>query len=116
MASQNTAIQQLLNAEKRAAEKVSDARKRKARRLKQAKEEAHAEIETYKQEREQQYRQHEQKILGSKGDTESKIEQATRVRIQELERRVANNKEKAMQKLLTLVCDIKPELHTNYKA
>jgi hypothetical protein len=29
MASQNTAIQQLLNAEKRAAEKVSEARKRK---------------------------------------------------------------------------------------
>jgi len=116
MASQNTAIQQLLNAEKRAAEKVADARKRKARRLKQAKEEAQAEIEAYKQEREQQYRQHEQKVLGSRGDMESKIEHTTRAKIQELERNVANNKEKAMQQLLTLVCDIKPELHVNYKA
>ena len=40
MASQTQGIQQLLVAEKRAAEKVSEARKRKNRRLKQAKEEA----------------------------------------------------------------------------
>ncbi|XP_026542696.1 V-type proton ATPase subunit G 2 isoform X2 [Pseudonaja textilis] len=36
MASQTQGIQQLLQAEKRAAEKVAEARKRKARRLKQA--------------------------------------------------------------------------------
>lgn len=40
MASQTQGIQQLLVAEKRAAEKVAEARKRKNRRLKQAKEEA----------------------------------------------------------------------------
>ena len=40
MASQTQGIQQLLSAEKRAAEKVAEARKRKNRRLKQAKEEA----------------------------------------------------------------------------
>ena len=39
MASQTQGIQQLLSAEKRAAEKVAEARKRKNRRLKQAKEE-----------------------------------------------------------------------------
>ena len=48
MASQTQGIQQLLAAEKRAAEKVSEARKRKNRRLKQAKEEAQAEIERFK--------------------------------------------------------------------
>ena len=48
MASQTAGIQQLLVAEKRAAEKVAEARKRKNRRLKQAKEEAQAEIEKYK--------------------------------------------------------------------
>ncbi len=42
-------IQQLLSAEKRAADKINDARKRKARRLKQAKEEAQQEIEKYRQ-------------------------------------------------------------------
>uniref|UniRef100_UPI003AAEB945 V-type proton ATPase subunit G 1 isoform X2 n=1 Tax=Centroberyx gerrardi TaxID=166262 RepID=UPI003AAEB945 len=39
MASQSQGIQQLLQAEKRAAEKVAEARKRKNRRLRQAKEE-----------------------------------------------------------------------------
>ncbi|CAD5119802.1 DgyrCDS8387 [Dimorphilus gyrociliatus] len=115
MASQSTGIQQLLAAEKRAAEKVSEARKRKARRLKQAKEEAQAEIDSYKQEREQQYRQHEANILGSKGDSEQRIDKETQIRLSELERDYNLNKEKAFAKLLTLVCDIKPQLHINYK-
>ncbi len=42
-------IQQLLQAEKRAADKINEARKRKARRLKQAKDEAQQEIEKYRQ-------------------------------------------------------------------
>ena len=67
MASQTQGIQQLLTAEKRAAEKVSEARKRKNRRLKQAKEEAQQEIEKYKAEREQTFKGHEAKYAGSKG-------------------------------------------------
>ena len=58
MAAQTQGIQQLLAAEKCAAEKVSDARRRKNRRLKQAKEEAQQEIEKYKAEREKQFRDH----------------------------------------------------------
>ena len=68
MASNTQGIQQLLTAEKRAAEKVSEARKRKNRRLKQAKEEAQAEIERYKAEREGQFREHEARYAGSKGN------------------------------------------------
>ncbi len=49
MAAQTQGIQQLLTAEKRAAEKVNEARKRKARRLKQAKDEAQAEIQKYRE-------------------------------------------------------------------
>ncbi|XP_015683110.1 V-type proton ATPase subunit G 2 isoform X2 [Protobothrops mucrosquamatus] len=45
MASQTQGIQQLLQAEKRAAEKVAEARKRKARRLKQAKEETRKKLQ-----------------------------------------------------------------------
>ena len=92
MASQTQGIQQLLAAEKRAAEKVAEARKRKwnnlviwlfssnfdsvillliislcnvsgkARRLKQAKEEAQAEIEVYRAEREKQFKDFESKV------------------------------------------------------
>lgn len=115
MASQSTGIQQLLAAEKRAAEKVGEARKRKARRLKQAKEEAQAEIEAYRQKREAEYREHEAMILGSKGDMENKIECETKIRIEELTHNVAANKDKAIRKLLESVCDIRPEMHVNYK-
>ena len=46
---------------------------------------------------------------------EAKIEQTTRQRIDELNRNVQTNKERAMQILLRLVCDIQPELHQNYQ-
>lgn len=49
MASQTAGIQQLLAAEKKAAEKINEARKRKAKRLKQANDEAKAEIEKCRQ-------------------------------------------------------------------
>lgn len=62
MASQTQGIQQLLQAEKRAAEKVADARKRKARRLKQAKEEAQMEVEQYRREREQEFQSKQQAV------------------------------------------------------
>ena len=81
MASQTQGIQQLLAAEKRAAEKVSEARKRKNRRLKQAKEEAQAEIEKYKAERERQFKEHEARHVGSKGDIAARIEQDTKHKV-----------------------------------
>uniref|UniRef100_A0A8C6I2W9 V-type proton ATPase subunit G n=1 Tax=Mus spicilegus TaxID=10103 RepID=A0A8C6I2W9_MUSSI len=54
-ASSSQGIQQLLQAEKPAAEKVSKAHKRKNRRLKQAKEAAQAEIEQYRLQGEKEF-------------------------------------------------------------
>jgi len=116
MASQSTGIQQLLVAEKKSAERVAEARKRKTRRLKQAKEEAQQEIDAYKNECERNYKDHEQRILGSRGDMENKIEMKTKQQIEEINVNVKAHREKAMQNLLKLVCDIKPELHENYRA
>uniref|UniRef100_A0A8C8VH75 V-type proton ATPase subunit G n=1 Tax=Pelusios castaneus TaxID=367368 RepID=A0A8C8VH75_9SAUR len=62
MASQSQGIQQLLQAEKRAAEKVAEARKRKGRRLRQAKEEAQAEVERYRLEQERDFQQKQQAV------------------------------------------------------
>lgn len=115
MASQTHGIQQLLTAEKRAAEKVSEARKRKARRLKQAKEEAQAEIEKYRLERETQFKDHEQKYVGSRDDIVAKIESDTKARIEGMSRSVQTNKEQVIQRLLSLVYNIKPELHQNMR-
>ncbi|KAK7793032.1 hypothetical protein R5R35_004463 [Gryllus longicercus] len=116
MASQTQGIQQLLAAEKRAAEKVAEARKRKARRLKQAKEEAQDEIEKYRQERESQFKEFEAKHMGSREDVAARIEADTKLKIEQMNQAVAINKQQVIQKILELVYDIKPELHQNFRA
>ncbi|XP_004412830.1 PREDICTED: V-type proton ATPase subunit G 1-like isoform X2 [Odobenus rosmarus divergens] len=75
MASQSQGIQQLLQAEKRAAEKVSEARKRKNRRLKQETQEKMTILQAYFQQ----------------------------------------NREEVLDNLLAFVCDIRPEIHENYR-
>ncbi|XP_044263291.1 V-type proton ATPase subunit G-like [Tribolium madens] len=115
MASQTQGIQQLLTAEKRAAEKVAEARKRKARRIKQAREEAQAEIENYRKERERQFREYEAKHLGSKEDIAARIDKNTEHIIREVEDDVKTNKEKVLADLLYLVLNVRPEVHPNYK-
>nr|UHA57770.1 V-ATPase G [Hyphantria cunea] len=115
MASQTQGIQQLLAAEKRAAEKVSEARKRKAKRLKQAKEEAQDEVEKYRQERERQFKEFEAKHMGTREGVAAKIEAETRVKIDEMNRMVKQQQEPVIKDILSLVYDIKPELHVNYR-
>jgi len=115
MASQSTGIQQLLVAEKKAAEKVSDARKRKAKRLKQAKEEAQAEIEKYRLQRETAYKDHEAQHMGSRGDLQAKIDQNTQAKLREIDVNMGANKDAVLRNLLQLVMDVTPELHVNQK-
>jgi V-type H+-transporting ATPase subunit G len=115
MASRSDGVQQLLSAEKRASEKVGEARKRKARRVKQAKEEATAEVDAYRKERERVFKELEQVTLGSHGDRQAKIDEDTAKQLVEIGQSVVKTKDEAMEKLLALVCDIKPELHMNYQ-
>lgn len=56
MATQTAGIQQLLAAEKKAADTVAEARKRRVKRLKQAKDEAASEIESYKVEQDKKHK------------------------------------------------------------
>ncbi|CAK1591404.1 unnamed protein product [Parnassius mnemosyne] len=115
MASQTQGIQQLLAAEKRAAEKVAEARKRKAKRLKQAKEEAQDEVEKYRQERERQFKEFEAKHMGTREGVAAKIDAETKVKIEEMNKMVQMQKEAVIKDILSLVYDIKPELHVNYR-
>ncbi|KPP65902.1 V-type proton ATPase subunit G 2-like [Scleropages formosus] len=114
MASQSQGIQQLLQAEKRAAEKVSEARKRKTRRLKQAKEEAQAEIEQYRREREREFAQKQHTVLGSQGGFSSEVEQQTKQKIQAMTKSYRSNRERVLRDLLTITCQINPQIHCNY--
>lgn len=115
MASQSQGIQQLLQAEKRAAEKVSEARKRKNRRLKQAKEEAQAEIEQYRLQREKDFKAKEAAALGSHGSCSTEVEKETQEKITTLQNYFQQNREEVLDNLLTFICDIQPQIHENYR-
>ncbi|MBN3323839.1 VATG1 ATPase, partial [Atractosteus spatula] len=115
MASQSQGIQQLLQAEKRAAEKVAEARKRKNRRLKQAKEEAQAEIEQYRLQREKEFKTKEAAALGSHGNSAVEVDKETLDKMQKIQNSYQQNREAVLASLLSLVCEIKPEIHTNYR-
>ncbi|XP_075761349.1 V-type proton ATPase subunit G 1 [Pelodiscus sinensis] len=115
MASQSQGIQQLLQAEKRAAEKVAEARKRKNRRLKQAKEEAQEEIEQYRLQREKEFKAKEEAALGSHGSCSTEIEKETQMKMSTIQDNFQKNREKVLNNLLMFVCDIKPEIHMNYR-
>lgn len=114
MTSQTQGIQQLLAAEKKAAEKVAEARKRKARRLKQAKDEATEEIEKYRQERERQFKEFEAKHMGSREGVAAKIDADTRTKLSEMDRSISTRKEPVIEEVLQFVYNISPELHKNY--
>jgi len=115
MASQSQGIQQLLQAEKRAAEKVAEARKRKNRRLKQAKEEAQAEIEQYRLQREKDFKTKEAAALGSHGNSAVEVDRDTVERMNRIQASFKGNKDTVLNELLKRVCDIQPELHLNYR-
>jgi len=115
MASQSQGIQQLLQAEKRAAEKVAEARKRKNRRLKQAKEEAQAEIEQYRLQREKEFKSKEAAALGSHGNSAVEVERETVTRMAQVQSGFGQNREAVLTSLLAAVCDIRPEIHANYR-
>ncbi|XP_051492815.1 V-type proton ATPase subunit G 1 [Apus apus] len=115
MASQSQGIQQLLQAEKRAAEKVAEARKRKNRRLKQAKEEAQAEIEQYRLQREKEFKAKEAAALGSHGSCTTEVEKETQEKMSVIQQNFQRNREVVLSQLLSLVCNIKPEIHVNYR-
>ncbi|RLW00451.1 hypothetical protein DV515_00008901 [Chloebia gouldiae] len=146
MASQSQGIQQLLQAEKRAAEKVAEARKKgantvlvavheenmlsvlsplplpwfvpgagKNRRLKQAKEEAQAEIEQYRLQREKEFKAKEAAALGSHGSCTTEVEKETQEKMSVIQQNFQKNREVVMSQLLSLVCDIKPEIHVNFR-
>lgn len=115
MASQSQGIQQLLQAEKRAAEKVAEARKRKNRRLKQAKEEAQAEIEQYRLQREKEFKTKEAAALGSHGNSAVEVDKETADKMSRIQNNYQQNRDAVLANLLKMVCDIKPEIHVNYR-
>uniref|UniRef100_A0A8C5JFR2 V-type proton ATPase subunit G n=1 Tax=Junco hyemalis TaxID=40217 RepID=A0A8C5JFR2_JUNHY len=87
----------------------------KNRRLKQAKEEAQAEIEQYRLQREKEFKAKEAAALGSHGSCTTEVEKETQEKMSVIQQNFQKNREVVMSQLLSLVCDIKPEIHVNYR-
>ncbi|XP_053438678.1 V-type proton ATPase subunit G 3-like [Nycticebus coucang] len=115
MLQQSQGIQQLLQTEKWAKDKLEEAKKRKGKRLKQAKEEAMAEIDQYRMQKDKEFRLKQAKIMGSQSNRSDEIEEETLGKIQELNGRYNKCVESVLNQLLSMVCDMKPEIHVNYK-
>lgn len=73
----------------------------KARRLKQAKEEAQDEIEKYRKERERQFKEFEAKHMGSREDVASKIDQDTKIRVDDMNKAVSSKKDPVSEDLMS---------------
>ncbi|XP_070312905.1 V-type proton ATPase subunit G 2 isoform X3 [Odocoileus virginianus] len=102
----------------------------KARRLKQAKEEAQMEVDQYRREREQEFQSKQQAVsrggvemgppvcmlaMGSQGNLSAEVEQATRRQVQGMQSSQQRNRERVLAQLLGMVCDVRPQVHPNYR-
>ncbi|RMZ94475.1 V-type proton ATPase subunit G 1 [Brachionus plicatilis] len=113
MATQSAGIQQLLQAEKKAAETVAEARKRRTQLLKRAKEEAVHEVEAFKLEKEKAYKALEQQTVGSRSVNEDSIKIKTDEAIVEMENLFQKNRDKVLSDILSSVCNVEPNKHEN---
>ncbi|EQB78245.1 V-type proton ATPase subunit G 3 [Camelus ferus] len=114
-ASQSQGIHQLLQAEKRANDKLEEAKRRKAKRLRQAKEEVMAETDQYRMQRDQAFWLKHAKTMGSQSNLSREIESQTLRNIKELDGSYSTSMESVINQLLSIVCDVKPEIHSNYR-
>ncbi|XP_045838997.1 V-type proton ATPase subunit G 3 isoform X2 [Meles meles] len=90
--------------------------KGKEKRLKQAKEEAMAEIDQYRMQRDKEFRLKQSKIMGSQSNLSEEVEEQTQGKIKELNGSYNKYMESVLKQLLNTVCDVKPEIHVNYRA
>ncbi|XP_031531738.2 V-type proton ATPase subunit G 3 [Vicugna pacos] len=120
-ASQSQGIHQLLQAEKRAKDKLEEAKRKTGTGsgakcfLIQAKEEAMAETDQYRMQRDQAFRLKHAKTMGSQSNLSREIEAQTLRKIKELDGSHSTSMESVINQLLSIVCDVKPEIHSNYR-
>jgi len=107
-------IQQLLAAEKKATIVVNDAKARRTQRMKQAHLEVQQDIDAYKAECDAGLQQQEEEIAKLFESLEKQAEEEIKKELDGVFGIVAKNVDKALQVLLSAVCDIQCELHINY--
>lgn len=74
-----------------------------------------AEIDQYRMQIDQEFRQKQAKIMGSQSNISEEIEAQALGKIKELSRSYSNSMESVINQILGMVCDVKPEIHANYR-
>lgn len=115
MAQKSQGIQQLLQAEKKAADLIAEARTKKTKKAKQAKNEALQDIEAIRNEREKEFQEKQNSEVGQI-DFKNRINEETKEKLSLMAEQIEGNKGKVIERMLELVYDISPELHENYRA
>ncbi|XP_066921413.1 V-type proton ATPase subunit G 1-like [Clytia hemisphaerica] len=115
MAQKSQGIQQLLQAEKKAADLIAEARKKKSKRAKQAKEEAISEIEAFRGECEKKFQDKQKHEIGQE-DFKKQINEESATKLDTMVQQCDANKDKVIERMLQLVYDIQPELHENFRS
>lgn len=111
---QNDGIAQLLEAERRAAEKIGEARKRKSNRLIDARNEAENEIERYKRSLDLELETLKKNTEVTNQEISVKIEQLTQAKIAEMDVFVQSRKKAIAKEIIAFIVDVRPHLHRNY--
>ncbi|ORX77695.1 V-type ATPase [Anaeromyces robustus] len=108
-------IQTLIDAETEASTIVQNARQYRVKRLKDARAEAAKEIEELKNQKNAEFAEFEKTHSGSNDENAAKANLETEQKLREIENDYNNNKEKVVSKLVEVVLNVKPTIHTNYK-
>lgn len=53
--------------------------------------------------------------MGSQGNLSAEVEQATRRQVQGMQSSQQRNRERVLAQLLGMVCDVRPQVHPNYR-
>lgn len=62
-----------------------------------------------------QFRDHEAKFVGSKGDIAKRIDIDTKAKIEEMNGSVLANNQQVIDNLIKVTCDIKSHVHQNFR-
>lgn len=75
-----------------------------------------AEVDQYRMLRDKEFRLRQSKIMGSQSNLADEIDKQTLEKIKELTGSYNTHAESMLTQVLNMVCDVKPEMHVNYRA
>ncbi|CDS06978.1 hypothetical protein LRAMOSA09501 [Lichtheimia ramosa] len=115
-ASSSQGINTLLEAEREAAKIVQKAKQYRIQRLKDARTEATKDIEELKAQKNQEYQNFVNEHAGASDASLSVVNQETDAKIAEIQNAFAQNKDKAVEKMLDAIINVQAKPHVNARA